>query len=248
MISIEYIDGLRSAEIDRVADHFPVGARVLEIGAGTGVQAARLASRGLNVRAIDLAETLYAADRVFPIVDYDGRHIPFPDASFDVVYSSNVLEHVPDLTQMHAEIRRVLRYGGIAIHVLPTHWWRAWTTVSAFPVGFSEARRRVKSGQAPVRVARALAAPLRQPRHGERGCGVITEAWFFRPAWWRKNFAANGFAVVTDEAMGLFYTGNMVKGQRWSIRRRERLAARLGSACWLFVLTTTSPSEPSSAS
>jgi len=32
----------------------------------------------------------YAAQRVFPIRDYDGRTIPLPDASVDVVFSSNV--------------------------------------------------------------------------------------------------------------------------------------------------------------
>jgi ubiquinone/menaquinone biosynthesis C-methylase UbiE len=96
------------AELEKIASLFPAGARVLEIGAGTGKQALELQRRSFEVSAIELADSNYAANRVFPIKDYDGRSIPLPDASVDVVFSSNVLEHVPDLSRMHAEIRRVL--------------------------------------------------------------------------------------------------------------------------------------------
>jgi ubiquinone/menaquinone biosynthesis C-methylase UbiE len=70
---------------------------------------------------------------LFRITDFDGRNAPFHDASFDIVFSSNVLEHVPDLVHMHSEIQRVLTPNGYAVHVLPTHSWRLWTTLSAFP-------------------------------------------------------------------------------------------------------------------
>src|SRR5438105_12903604 len=104
MFSYEHLDALRAAEIERVVPFFPAGARVLEIGAGTGKQALELQRRGFEVSAIELADSNYAAHRVFPIKDYDGRSIPLPDASVDVVFSSNVLEHVPDLSRMHTGI------------------------------------------------------------------------------------------------------------------------------------------------
>src|SRR5262249_57567979 len=121
VVSCEQLDGVRGAELDKVASLFPTGARVLEIGAGTGKQALELQRRGFDVTAIEIAESNYAAHRVFPIKDYDGRAIPLADASVDVVFSSNVLEHVTDLSRMHAEIRRVLAPGGTCVHVLPTH-------------------------------------------------------------------------------------------------------------------------------
>ena len=80
----------------------------------------------------------------FPIKDYDGRTIPLPDASVDVVFSSNVLEHVPDLSRMHAEIRRVLAPGGICIHVVPTHTWRLWTTLTSYLEAISFSCRRCR--------------------------------------------------------------------------------------------------------
>lgn len=251
MFSIEHLNAVRAAEIDKIVTHLrPPRARLLEIGAGTGRQAQALVERGFSVEAIEILESNYSGDRLFPITNYDGRHIPFPNQSFDIVFSSNVLEHVPDLVQMHSEIRRVLRSGGYAVHVLPTHAWRFWTTLSAFPTAFqyigtlksqlvprmpfnlSEMRRWASIWRMALR---RIAAAFYQRRHGERG-NIITEAWLFRPEWWRKNFKENGFDIVLDEPMGLFYTGNMTFGSSWSMEKRAELSKLLGSACQIFEL------------
>ena len=90
MFSIAYLNALRGAEIERVCRWLRPGARVLELGAGTGYQARELNARGFAVEAIEMVDSRYAEDRLFPIVDYDGSRIPFPDRSFDVVFSSRV--------------------------------------------------------------------------------------------------------------------------------------------------------------
>jgi hypothetical protein len=72
---------------------------------------------------------------------------------------------------------------------------------------------------------------------------VITELWLFHPQWWRRNFRENGFEVIHDEPMGLFYSGNMLLGSRLSIDARKRLAASLGSACHLFKLVPAKQSD-----
>ena len=250
MFSLAQLEALRVAEIDKIASSFPAGARVLEIGGGTGTQALELHRRGFGVTAIEIPDSNYAANRVFPIKDYDGRTIPLPDASVDVVFSSNVLEHLPDLPRMHAEIRRVLAPGGICIHVLPTHTWRLWTTLTSYleAVSFSVSSvpqlvpRALPSGaelrrlgQAWYRTARHTIGLCLPRRHGERG-NVVSELWLFHPHWWRQNFRSNGFAVVGDEPMGLFYTGEMLLGRRLGLRQRARLARVLGSSCHLFKL------------
>ena len=89
--------------------------------------------------AIEVPDSNYAQARVFPIIDYDGHHIPFDDDSFDIVFSSNVMEHICDLHQTNREIQRVLRSDGYCVHVIPTHSWRFWTTLSAFPTAFQYA-------------------------------------------------------------------------------------------------------------
>ncbi len=250
MFSIEYLNELRAAELEKIIRYFPPVARVLEVGAGTGRQAMELANRGYSIEAIEIPDSIYAAARLFNVTDFDGRQIPFPDASFDVVFSSNVLEHVPDLVQMHREIRRVLKPDGFAIHVLPTHSWRFWTIVSSVPTSVQHAfafksqllprlshpvleLKRLLSAW--FHFAQNLARVFVHPRHGERG-NAISEIWLFHPHWWRKNFQENGFTIVKDEPMGLFYTGNMTFGAKWDLAKRERLSDTLGSACHIFKL------------
>ena len=192
----------------------------------------------------------YATQRVFPITDYDGWTVPLADASIDVVFSSNVLEHVADLARMHAEIRRVLAPGGSCLHVLPTHTWRLWSTLASyleaisfsasslprlFPQATPRAAELQRLREAWYRTARHTVGLCLPRRHGERG-NVISELWLFHPRWWRRNFRDNGFAVVGDEPMGLFYTGEVLFGLRLGLAKRERLARVLGSSCHLFRL------------
>lgn len=235
MLPLDYLNKLRVAEIERTIGLFPRRGRILEIGAGTGQQARELNRRGFDVAAVEVASSNYATNRVFPIIDYDGTHLPFGKASFDVVYSSNALEHVRDLPATHAEIRRVLKPNGICIHILPTHGWRFWSILTSF-LGAAAMVFRAVRGQAPWRDAiRHVGAAVIQPAHGERG-HAFTELWTFRPGWWRHHFADNGFVVVRDEPMGLFYTGDLLFGDRLSFSTRARLAHWFGSACHLFVL------------
>ncbi|WLA85822.1 class I SAM-dependent methyltransferase [Bradyrhizobium elkanii] len=259
MFSVEHLNTLRSAEIEKIIKHLrPADAHLLEVGAGTGQQARELSNRGFRVEAIEIPSSNYAQDRLFPILDFDGRHIPFPDSHFDVVFSSNVLEHVPDLVQMHNEIRRVLKPNGYALHILPTHAWRFWTTLSAFPTAVQYAgtigdqlKPRRPFNYAEIKrlagawhpAGRHLLAPFGQQRHGERG-NIISETWLFHPSWWRRNFAVNGFEIIKDEPMGLFYTGNMTFNTRWSLGRRAQLSRVLGSACHLFELRSRKAVTP----
>jgi len=71
-----------------------------------------------------------------------GRHedlqrLSFPDASFDVALSSDVLEHVPEPYQAHREIRRVLKPGGSHIFTVPFYPYYY----------FDEVRAYIKDGQ-----------------------------------------------------------------------------------------------------
>ena len=80
-------------------------------------QARMLAEAGFAVRSFDLAGSQFSAQRVFTIEDYDGHRIPAADAAFDIVFSSNVLEHIPTCARSRPELHRVLKPDGIAVHL-----------------------------------------------------------------------------------------------------------------------------------
>jgi SAM-dependent methyltransferase len=243
MQHVEYLNLLRRVEMDEVAPLLPPGCRVLDFGSGTGQQASYLADLGFDVTAIDLATSVYRTDRIYPVQEYDGRHIPLDDASVDAIFSSNVLEHVEDLSTILSEFRRVLAPGGIAIHVLPTPAWRLLTFGTALlRSGITAARLPARLAKPPPELTRlqVLRSDARRIASGfiPRGHGTspegISELWTFSPRAWRHRFAANGFVVVTDRPVRLFYTGNLLFGDRLAISTRARFSRYLGSATHLY--------------
>lgn len=52
----------------------------------------------------------------------DDDTIPFPDMYFDLVISDQVFEHVIEQEKAFREIHRVLKNGGVSIHVIPAKW------------------------------------------------------------------------------------------------------------------------------
>lgn len=93
------------------------GRRVLEIGCGMGCMAMNWAQRGADVTAIDLNPVAVAQTKARfaayglggDIREADAELLPFPDATFDFVYSWGVLHHTPGIRTAIAEIQRVLR-------------------------------------------------------------------------------------------------------------------------------------------
>ena len=102
------------------------GRRVLDVGCGTGYGAHYLASYGARrVVAVDVDQVALDYARVaysHPCVHYqccDGQRLPFADASFDFVFSSQVIEHMPDTRAFLTEIKRVLEPQGACLIITP---------------------------------------------------------------------------------------------------------------------------------
>lgn len=108
-------------------DRFPGPIRLLEIGCGSGVIAHYFAvhpSFHCDVSAVDVLDQRVEKDNYhFEVVQ--GSQLPFDEASFDVVISNHVIEHVGDgaqqLTHL-SEIRRVLKPLGSGYLAVPNRW------------------------------------------------------------------------------------------------------------------------------
>jgi SAM-dependent methyltransferase len=252
-----HLDRIRQVELDIVLEQ--VGDRVagrdlLEIGCGRGAQLAQLQKICRTVEGVETDPQANVYSEVASRVHiYDGAQLPFADNSFDVIYSSNVLEHVSRPDVLSAEMHRVMRAGGIAVHVLPSHTWRLWTMLVhylALPrdVVRALAGRRWagtslqggdEGGRTPAGgarwLARALLAFAVSPRHGESG-NRFTEYFLFRPAAWTRKFTRQGWLLEYSAPVEIFYTGNALLGDHISLALRRRLARAFGASSWFYVL------------
>ena len=102
------------------------GERVLDLGCGAGRFVAALLDAGTDPVGVELAAgALERARRNVPGAELhalgpDGA-IPLEDSSVDLVWCSEVLEHVPDTAGLLSEARRVLRTGGRLLVTTPSH-------------------------------------------------------------------------------------------------------------------------------
>jgi SAM-dependent methyltransferase len=104
--------------------------RILDFGCGAGERVDEFRQRGYAAFGCDVMLPARPVGRladhmrdsvIRPIAPRPYR-IPFDDESFDLVFSVTVFEHVQDYDSALAEIRRVLKPGGIAVHVFPAPW------------------------------------------------------------------------------------------------------------------------------
>ena len=89
------------------------GARVLDAGCGPGMYVTATRARAAELVVLDIAHGRLVDVDHAERVCADVQAVPFPDASFDVVMAMHMLYHVPDIPAAAAELRRVLRDGGV---------------------------------------------------------------------------------------------------------------------------------------
>lgn len=186
---------VRRREFELVMQEFPsekLFENALELGAGDGGQSETIAKYCRRLTCTELDEfgtNLIGAfsARNIPNVEYqlcDARDLSrFSDASFDFVFSSNMLEHVEGVEQCLRECARVLGPGGVMVHTMPSRYWKFWNT--AVSVGVHRSRPQIH----------ALSA-------------THLEEWrVFGVSAWKRQFRNAG--LVVTKVLGLpFYFGH----------------------------------------
>jgi ubiquinone/menaquinone biosynthesis C-methylase UbiE len=124
-----YFEEISQKRFQRREWHVPIVARfdsfrgkdVLEIGCGIATDGLEFARNGANYVGVDLTpHSIELSKERFGLFEMPGRfevanaeeRLPFPDATFDHIYSFGVIHHSPTPERIVREIRRVLRPGG----------------------------------------------------------------------------------------------------------------------------------------
>lgn len=192
----------------------PLHGPVLEIGCGDGFITTLLRQRFEQVIPIDLQPR----GHVHKLCIANAESLPFPDGYFGFIFSSNVLEHVENLTTCFEELGRVMRDDAIMLHTMPTPTWKVLQLALHFlhllfhSVGpkLTGANSKAKSntelslsvslpsehswpswdGRSWIRFQTILWPPI----HGVAS-SHIEELKRFRVEWWIDRFRAGGFSV-----------------------------------------------------
>lgn len=251
------LNKIRRYEFSLVRKYFCPGVRVLEVGGGNGYQASLIAECGTIVYSIDIKEPPSGYKKYYPVQVYDGKRFPFQKDQFDIIFSSNVLEHIPvkDLPNFFEEMKRVMKDDAIAIHVLPTPAWRFWTYLAYYPNIAKrmlrmdrDLMRKLKTlkvdsnltcsknsrNQSSQSIIKILIRKLLQEPHGEYP-SPISELYYFSRYRWSNVFLENGFEIINELPSNIFYTGYSLF-PIMSINYRCKLSKLFGSATRVFIL------------
>jgi ubiquinone/menaquinone biosynthesis C-methylase UbiE len=107
-----------------LATPYACGARVLELGCGTGLILSRIAKVAKEAIGVDLSEKMAqrARDRGLQVHEASLGDLPFDDGEFDLTYGFKVLAHVTDIAGALREAARVTRPGGYLLLEFYNPW------------------------------------------------------------------------------------------------------------------------------
>jgi len=91
------------------------GKKVLDVGAGTGRLAIRLAQKGAEITALDISEEMLGKikNKKIEKVIGEAEYLSFKNESFDIVVATFLIVHLKDLKRFFDEVYRVLKPGGL---------------------------------------------------------------------------------------------------------------------------------------
>ena len=117
------------ALLERVGLPLKPGLSFLDIGCGHGTLVKLLRQRGIAACGADfypnplgIPEPNSEDQEYLKPINMTPYNLPFPDASFDFVYSNQVIEHVDNLEETFREMGRLMRPGAVGLHIYPATW------------------------------------------------------------------------------------------------------------------------------
>ena len=134
-----YLHNLKRREMDIVFARCPkqLFGKVLELGAGDGFMSTVLAEYTEQLICTDINPKRLTKtnehNTKFEICDAEEVGEVFAEKEFDMVFSSSLLEHLPDYERALGGIHKVLANDGISIHFMPNRYWKLATIAMYIP-------------------------------------------------------------------------------------------------------------------
>jgi SAM-dependent methyltransferase len=215
--------------------HLQAGERLLDIGCGFGRHTYEAIKRGASVVSCDLGwqelervrsmvAAMAGADEIpdgvaFAAINGDATALPFPDASFERVIASEVVEHITDDARAFAELARVLRPGGTLAVTVPA-WFAerlCWALSADYPAP------RSPGGHVRIYTRAALRERLRSASLEPSGAHHAHA--LHSPYWWLRCAVGLDRPVETHRFVDAYH-----RLLCWEIERQPRSLRVVGRA------------------
>lgn len=178
-----WLRSYKRREVDRTFYACPEGCfgRGLELGAGDGFQSGLLAGYIRSLVCTEINELLLSKQSGRDGIEYrvcsaEEAVRAGGDNSYDIVYSSNVLEHLTDPLLILREIHRILKDDGVTIHIVPSPLWKLCHVLLYVPANLAALGEHILRRSGAGRRMREASFLMRQLVEGFRkGSNTLTD-------------------------------------------------------------------------
>ncbi|WP_179371823.1 class I SAM-dependent methyltransferase [Nitrosopumilus ureiphilus] len=245
---------IRNGELATALEMFPKkkNLEVLEIGGRDGFQAELISKNGYNVTSIDIKPLF---PQFFPVQKGDINKLNFKENSFDIIFSSNMLQEIVSIKEAFNEMKRVLKKDGVIIHIVPSSWWslitnfwhyclipkyliksKKFQSIFNSDIKMENTNKNISKekevNSAEKNLKRLFFHPL------GANTSFIHEIIYFSNFYWKELFRHNGFEIICKKNCPFFYSGYAVF--KFKFLNFRKLFAKYFPSCYCFVLTQNS--------
>ena len=222
---------------------------ILEIGGRDGFQANIISKKGHKVTSIDINPL---SPQIHLVQKGDITKLDFADDSFDLIYSSNMLQEIYNIDKAFMEMKRVLKKDGIIIHIVPSSWWsiitnfwhyclipkyliksnkiqQIFNSKKVTNIDIQNNKQENKNSKSTTNLKKLFFHPL------GANSSFVHEIFYFSKSYWKKSFNNNQFEIINEKNCPYFYSGYSVF--RFKFLSFRKFLGKLGmTSCFCFVM------------
>ena len=222
---------------------------ILEIGGRDGFQANIISKKGHKVTSIDINPL---SPQIHLVQKGDITKLDFADDSFDLIYSSNMLQEIYNIDKAFMEMKRVLKKDGIIIHIVPSSWWsiitnfwhyclipkyliksnkiqQIFNSKKVTNIDIQNNKEENKNSKSTTNLKKLFFHPL------GTNTSFIHEIFYFSKFYWKKLFKKNGFNMINEKNCPYFYSAYSIF--RFKFLKFRKFLASIGiTSCYCFIM------------
>lgn len=246
---LSHLHGFRRRELAIIFSRSPkkLFNEGLELGAGDGFQSTLLSDYVVKLISTDFYPDILNRRNTesieYLVCDAEKLSGRFERGQFDLIFSSNLLEHLPDLEATFAGMYHILKDEGITVHIMPSPFWKLCNAALYIPNIFvlvleiltegkgigkvfekaKEVKEREKGNNPKLdKTAHRSMLGILFPRPHGVSSSNFKEFFLFRKKRWKKEFEKANFELIS------IIKGPVFSGHGFGMDRIRRFLERLG--------------------